>query len=371
MGERKFMQVSDAICEAAIQAGCRFFAGYPINPATELVEYMAKRMPEVGGVNMNAASEVEAAGMVFGAAATGARAMTATSSSGFSLLQEYSVFYSERLVPAVLVNMCRAGLQADYFQLTRGGGHGDYRQFVVAPSTGQEAVDLTMLAFDLADRWRMGAVVFGDTALGHTSETVEFNPRVDSTLPAKDSWTTTGAKGRKARIVGMGDFGSPEGSSAEGYEGSRSRLVATQAHRWGPEKLAAIEATETRWEEYRCDDADTLVVAFGTAARFARPGIDQLRAEGHRVGLFRPTLVWPYPTEALRSLAVGKRKVVVYELNWGQMVDDVRIAVEGRAPVELIANHGTISIGFGRIDTPDTVYRQLRDKIAREEALAR
>ncbi|MGE0700119.1 MAG: hypothetical protein AB7O57_13570, partial [Hyphomicrobiaceae bacterium] len=241
-----------------------------------------------------------------------------------------------------------------------------YRQIVLAPATGQEAVNHTILGFHLADKWRIGAVLFADTAIAHASETVEFNTLDAAELPAKD-WITDGAKGRERHVHGY-----PAGVVEGGYGMSDGKTHHGAANlMYGPEKLAAIAREEARHEEYRLDDAEFMIVAFGTAARTVRPVIDAMRAEGVRVGLFRPITVWPFSYEALGQAAKGKRQVLVYELNWGQMVDDVRIAIRSDLPITSVAHHGTHAIGFGKLDTPEIVRAMLERNMLKEEALAR
>lgn len=372
IGEIEFMDGAEAIAEAAIQAGCRFYAGYPITPATPVQEYMSKHLPEAGGVHINAASEIEAIGMVWGAAITGHRAMTATSSTAFSLMQEYCAYIGEHAVPVVIVNVCRMPIQGDYFQATRGGGHGDYRMVVLSPASVQECADLTKLAFYLAQKWRMGVLIMADTGTAHLSETVEFKEFVEPPLPPKEEWIVGAVKWRrenqqKKDLEAM--FGEHAKTAAMGLHAGAEHLGDPQT-RHSKEKYERIAAEEVRFEAYGCEDADYIICAFGTGARYARAAVDQFRAEGLRVGIFRPITLWPYPTEALRKLAAGKKKVLVYELNFGQMVDDVRIAVEGRAPVVSVSDIGTQIIGFGRIHPADVVTTMLREAIQAGELVS-
>jgi 2-oxoglutarate ferredoxin oxidoreductase subunit alpha len=326
------MEGSHAIAEAAIQAGCRFYAGYPITPSTEILEYMSHRLPQVGGVCMNAESEIEAINMVWGAAGCGVRAMIASTGQGISLMQESLAELANAQIPCVVVNMMRG--QGDYFQATRGGGHGDYRHIVLAPSTVQEAVDLTGLAFYLADKWRNPVDVLGDFLLGHTSEAVEFRTRDESDLPPKD-WAATGARGRRAHNVTP--LGSPEKLNLN--PGMHYATIAA--------KLPKIAAAETRCEAGLLDDAELAVVAFGSPARFVKYAVHACRTQGMKVGWVRPISLWPFPAEAVREAASRVRTLAVFEQNAGQMQDDVRLAVEGRVPVVAIGGISHDHSGFG------------------------
>ena len=326
------MEGSHAIAEAAIQAGCRFYAGYPITPSTEILEYMSHRLPQVGGVCMNAESEIEAINMVWGAAGCGVRAMIASTGQGISLMQESLAELANAQIPCVVVNMMRG--QGDYFQATRGGGHGDYRHIVLAPSTVQEAVDLVGLAFYLADKWRNPVDVLGDFLLGHTSEAVEFRKRDESDLPPKD-WAATGARGRRGQNVTP--LGSPEKLNLN--PGLHYATIAA--------KLPKIAAAETRCESGLLDDAELAVVAFGSPARFVKYAVHACRQQGMKVGWVRPISLWPFPTEAVCEAASRVRTLAVFEQNAGQMQDDVRLAVEGRVPVVAIGGISHDHSGFG------------------------
>ncbi len=336
-----------AIAEAAIQAGCRFYAGYPITPQNEIPEYMSGRMPEVDGVFIQAESELAAANMVYGASAAGMRAMTSSSSPGISLKQEAISFLAGAQLPSVIVNMQRGGpglgnisaSQADYFQATKGGGHGDYHMLVYAPSSVQEAWDLTMLSFDKADQYRTPVMILGDGVIGQMMEPLEktqYKPLPD--LPPKD-WALTGAKGRKPNVVKSLCMG----------EGELERLNQTLQ-----EKYAKIRQDEVRWESIDTEDAELVVVAFGIAARLALSAQKQLRKEGKKVGLLRPITLYPFPYDALNELAGGNRKFFCVELNAGQMVEDVRLAVCGKSEVLFYGRPG------GAIVTPEEVYEQLK-----------
>jgi 2-oxoglutarate ferredoxin oxidoreductase subunit alpha len=329
---RVLMEGSAALAEAAVLAGCRFYAGYPITPSTEILEYMSTRLPEVGGTCMNAESELEAIGMVWGAAGCGVRSMIASTGQGISLMQESFAELANAQIPIVAVNMCRG--QGDYFQATRGGGHGDYRHLVFAPATVQEAVDLTQLAFHLADKWRNPVQLMGDFLLAHTSESVEIGAPDEPPLPPKD-WAVTGATGRQAITL------SPLSPREKLSTDVGGRIAAAAA------KVRDMQAAEVRVETGHLDDAELVVVAFGSPARFVKYAVRQARARGLRVGWVRPISLWPFPSAAVAAAAGGARAVAVYELNAGQMIEDVRLAVLGRAPVVPIGGISHDHSGFG------------------------
>jgi 2-oxoglutarate ferredoxin oxidoreductase subunit alpha len=351
---RVLMEGSHAIAEAAIQAGCRFYAGYPITPSTEILEYMAHRLPQVGGVCMNAESELEAIGMVWGAAGCGARAMTASTGQGISLMQESFAELANAQLPCVAVNMMRG--QGDYFQATRGGGHGDYRHIVLAPHTVQEAVDLVGLAFELADRWRNPVDVLGDFVLGHTSEAVAFPPPGD--LPPKP-WAVTG-KGR-GRGRNVTPLGSPEKLNVD--PGRHYAEIAA--------KYPRIAAAERRCETGLVDDALLAVVAFGSPARFVKYAVRACRERGMRIGWVRPITLWPFPDAEVAAVAAGVRAIAVFEQNAGQMIDDVRLAAAGRVPVAAIGgiSHDHSGFGVGPMLEPAHIVARLGE-LYRERAAA-
>lgn len=330
---KKLMKGCEAIGEAAIQAGCRLFFGYPITPQNEIPEYMSGRMPQVGGAFVQAESEVAASNMLYGAAGAGCRCFTSSSSPGISLMMEGLSYLAGAELPVVIVNIMRAGpglggilpSQSDYFQATKGGGHGDYRVLVLAPSTVQEAADLTMEAFDLADKYRSPVMVLGDGLIGQMMEPVEFKRRIDpGDLPGKP-WATTGAVGRPPNIVNSLYL------KAEDLEQHNLDLGA---------KYRSMQG-EVRHELYRADDdLDVLIVAYGTVARIARTSIDALREKGIKAGLFRPITLYPYPAEGLARAAGRAARVLVAELSMGQMVEDVQAIVAGRVPVEFYGRVG-------------------------------
>jgi 2-oxoglutarate/2-oxoacid ferredoxin oxidoreductase subunit alpha len=333
----KLMEGSEAMAEAAIAAGCRFFAGYPMTPFTELLEHFAKRLPEEGGVCINAESELEAVGMAWGALATGARAATGSTGQGLSLMQESFSEITLAELPLVIFNMARG--QQDYYQSTRGGGHGDYRHIVLAPMDIGEAVELTQLAFHLADKWRNPVLVYGDYLTAHIQEAVNVSAtQFDEPLPAKD-WAVDGSLGGSghSRIVSSLGF-AKTGHESMGIERHLRAMAA---------KFADIEASEVRVETRYTDDAETVIVAFGSPGKFVRYVVEQLRSEGEKIGYVRPITLWPYPYAAVAAAAEGATRVGVFELCAGQMIDDVRLGVLGRAPVTGIGGISTDGSGFG------------------------
>ncbi len=330
-----FLDGDYAIAEGGLAAGCRFFAGYPMTPFTELLENFAVKLPGVGGACINAESEIEAVGMAWGAAATGARAATGSTGQGLSLMQESLSEITRAELPLVVFHMARG--QYAYFQATRGGGHGDYRHLVFAPIDIREAAELTQRAFDLADRWRNPVQIYGDYLLAHTSEAVEIAPIACDPLPEKD-WALDGSLGGSGRSRLVSPIGMSKGAKGIDPEAFWKRLQA---------KHDAMQRSEARFEAEHLDDAEVVVVAFGSLARFARHAVRALRRESARVGLLRPITLWPFPSEALARAAEGARCVAVLEQNGGQMIDDVRLAVLGRAPVVAIGGISSDEAGFG------------------------
>jgi 2-oxoglutarate ferredoxin oxidoreductase subunit alpha len=346
------MEGSEALAEAGIAAGCRFFAGYPMTPFTEVLESFAKKLPNVGGTCINAESELEAVGMAWGAAATGARAATGSCGQGLALMQESFSEMVRAELPVVIFNMARG--QGDYYQTTRGGGHGDYRIPSLAPVDLAEAVELTQLAFHLADKWRNPVILYGDYLIAHTWESVEVAPLDLGALPPKD-WASTGERrprgeSRMVTSLGMERGGEPISNVEEFW-----KILA--------EKSRRIAAEEQRLESGATEGAELVVVAFGSAARFARYAVQELRREGIPVGWARPITLWPFPAEALRRATEGARKVAVFELNAGQMIDDVRLAVMGRAEVCAIGGISTDRSQFGVGPLLDAAL--IRDRIER------
>ncbi|MEJ2663231.1 MAG: 3-methyl-2-oxobutanoate dehydrogenase subunit VorB [Spirochaetia bacterium] len=333
MSKKILMKGNEALAEAAVIAGCRYFFGYPITPQNEVPAYFAMRLPQVGGTFIQAESEIAAINMVFGAAAAGARVMTSSSSPGISLKQEGISDMAGAELPAVVVNMMRggpglgniAGSQADYFQATKGGGHGDYRLIVLAPNSVQELADLTVLAFDLADRYRMVCMILGDGFLGQMSEPLVL-PEPTGLKFDKSEWILDGAKGRKPHIVRSLRL-RPE----DALEKLNLKLQ---------EKYREIMQHETRSEEYNTADAEYLLVGFGISSRLLKSAVHTLKSQGVKAGLFRPITLWPFPSRELAACAQGKKKVLVVEMNAGQMVEDVRLAVNGSVPVDFLGRMG-------------------------------
>lgn len=344
---RLLMKGNEALAEAAIRAGCRGYFGYPITPQNEVGEYMARRLPEAGGAFLQAESEVAAINMVYGAAGAGARVMTSTSSPGFSLMTEGLSYIIAARLPCLVVNVMRGGpglgniapAQADYFQATRAPGHGDAHALVLAPSTIQEMVDLVGLAFPLAERYRLPVIIAADGILGQMMEPVMLPDPVDP--PPPPDWATTGAVVRRRLISSI--YLQPEELEAHVQE-----LMALYDE---------IRANEQRWEDYHADDADLIVVAFGTVARIARSAVDRARAEGVRVGLVRAITLWPFPTRAFERTP---RRWLVVEMNSGMMVEDVRLTTGGRVPVEFYGRVG------GVVPTPVEIAGIIRRIAARE-----
>jgi 2-oxoglutarate ferredoxin oxidoreductase subunit alpha len=327
------MKGNEAIAEAAVLAGCNLFAGYPITPQNQIPEYMSWRLPQAGGTFIQAESEVAAINMVFGAGVAGARAMTSSSSPGISLKQEGISYMAGCEVPGVIVNIMRggpglgniAGTQADYFQSTRGGGHGDYRTIVLAPSSVEESALLTQEAFDLADIYRTPVIVLGDGILGQLMEPIEFKKPPKRELPEK-KWALTGCKGREKQVIrtllmSPGDL-----------EKFNLRLE---------KKYQKIKDTEVKFEEYKTNDADVVLVAFGTVARICKEVVEVARENKIKVGLFRPITLWPFPEKQISNLSNGKRKFLVVEMNLGQMIDDVRLAINGKSDVGFYGRSGS------------------------------
>jgi 2-oxoglutarate ferredoxin oxidoreductase subunit alpha len=346
------MKGCEALGEAAIRAGCVHFFGYPITPQTEVPEYLAKRLPEVGGVFLQAESEVASINMVYGAAGVGVKCLTSSSSPGISLMAEGVSYIAACELPCVIINIMRAGpglggilpAQSDYHQATRGHGHGDYKLITLAPSSVQEAVDLMILAFELAEKYRNPVMICGDGMIGQMMEPVEFPE--ESLGPLKENdWALTGADGRERRIVNS-LYLTPEENLQHNL-----KLKA---------KYDEIAANEKRWEIYNPGggEYDVLLVAFGTMARICKTAIDEVKAEGLNVALFRPITLSPFPHEALREALEKSAVVLNVEMSMGQMVDDVRLANEGRKPIEFLGTAG------GIVPSPDEVAARIRQVLA-------
>ena len=329
---RTLMCGNEAMCEAAIAAGCRCYFGYPITPQNEVTAYMSERMPEEEGAFIQSESEVSAINMVFGAAVVGARAMTSSSSPGMSLKQEGISYLCGCELPAVIANVTRGGpglgsigpSQADYYQATRGGGHGDYRTIVLAPSSVQETVDLTVLAFDLADKYRMPVLLLSDGIIGQMMEPVEIPEKQPVDRPEPD-WVLTGCNGREPRRL------------RSLYLDVKQLEVHNHCLQ---KKYDTIQEREVRFEQMHTDDAELVIVAFGTSARICRAAMELCRENDMKVGLVRPITLWPFPSRPLNRLGHTASKFLVVEMNMGQMIDDVRLAVEGNAPVDFYGRCG-------------------------------
>jgi 2-oxoglutarate/2-oxoacid ferredoxin oxidoreductase subunit alpha len=349
---RELLEGSAAIAEAMIAAGCRFFAGYPMTPFTEVLEEMAARLPDVGGVCMNAESELEAIGMAWGAAATGTRAATGSTGQGLSLMQESLAEISFARVPLVVLNMARA--QGDYFQATRGGGHGDYRHLVLAPMDVAEAVELAQLAFHLAWTWRNPVLLFGDYYLAHTTQSVAVEP-VDFGAEPDIGWALDGSTGGSGVARLVSPLGSTKRRDDVGYDLAQHYRACADATAEMLERVAPMVDTGF------VDDADVVVVAFGTPGRYIRAAVRALRDDGVKVGWIRPISLVPFPADAIAAAAARAGAVAVYENNEGQMIDDVRLAVLGRCPVHFIGGLSLDHSGFGI--APDLDVTTLRARI--------
>lgn len=333
---KQLMCGSHIIAEAATRAGCRFYAGYPITPQNELPEYMSRRFAQLEDATfIQAESELAAINMVMGASMAGIRAMTSSSSPGISLKQEGISYIAGMELPAVVVNIMRGGpglgniapTQQDYFQATRGGGHGGYRTIVLAPHSGQELVTLTMKAFDLADAYRTPVILLGDGLMGQMMEPVIFPDPIDPATLLQKEWALDGASGRDSRLV---------------FSLLLDPIKMEQFNWKLDRKYSAICERETEYESYLLDDAVVGVVAFGTAARIARGAVNRVRESGLKAGLFRPITLWPFPGKVLRALTRTIKHLLVFEMNFGQMVEDVRIGVGEQATVHFHGRPGGI-----------------------------
>lgn len=340
------MKGNEALAEAAIRAGCHHFFGYPITPQTEVNAYMSKRLPKIGGTYLQAESEIAAINMVLGAASTGIRAMTSSSSPGISLKSEGISYMAGSDLPCVILNIQRGGpglggiqpSQADYNQATKAPGHGDLHVLVFAPSTVQEMVDTIFNAFDLAETYRMPAMILGDGLLGQMMEPVAFPAH--GVKKHDKPWATTGTGGKRAPNI------------VNSLYLKADELEARILERY--ERYAEIEANCSQSEEYLTDDAEVIVVAYGASSRIVRSAVDMARAEGIKAGSFRPVTLWPYPKKQLEEAALRAKKVLVVEMSMGQMVQDVRLFVNGRRPVEFFGHTG------GIVPTPAEVLAEIK-----------
>ncbi len=348
MSEKVLMKGNEALAEAAIRAGCRHFFGYPITPQTEVAAYLAKHMRKAGGTFLQAESEVAAINMVLGAASTGKRVLTSSSSPGISLKSEGISYIAGCDVPAVIVNIQRGGpglggiqpSQSDYMQATRGLGHGDFHLIVLAPSTVQEMVSLTYEAFDMADLYRMPVMILGDGILGQMMEPVEFPEGTGRVLPEKD-WAVTGTQGKRKKNIVNSLYLQPEELEQKNFE------------RY--ERYAKIQSTEQKAELFMTEDADIIITAFGAAARIAKNAVIAAREQGIKVGIIRPITLWPFPVDAIKEAAKTCKAFLSVELNMGQMIDDVRLACECSRPVYLCNRTG------GMIMKPEEVLAKITE----------
>lgn len=354
MSEKILLRGTQVIGEAAVRAGCRFYAGYPITPQNELTEYMAQAMNKLeDGTFVQAESELAAVNMVIGAAMAGARAMTSSSSPGISLKQEGISFLAAQELPAVIVNTMRGGpglgniapSQGDYFQATRGGGHGDYRTIVLAPDSGQELADLTRTAFDYADKYRNPVLILGDGMMGQMMEPVEFPEPIDISTIAPKQWILDGAKDRPSRVI-LSLLLNPAKQEELNW-----KLIR---------KYEMITREIPRAEKHLTDDANFAVIAYGTAARIAKGAVKRVREMGLKVGLFRPITLWPFPEKPLREMSRHIKDFLVFEMSAGQMVEDVKLALEGRSNVHFYGRPG------GTISTPDEIAKAINSLYHRQ-----
>lgn len=344
------MKGNEAIGAAAIKAGCKYFFGYPITPQNEVPEYMSRELPKVDGVFLQAESEVSAINMVYGAAGAGARVMTSSSSPGIALKQEGISYIAGAELPCVIVNIVRGGpglggiqpAQSDYYQATRGGGNGDYRHVVYAPATIQETVDLVMESFEVADQYRIPVMVVGDGMIGQMMEPVEFNEPKKRPMPERN-WITDGTKEEREPNIINSLFIDPQ-------ELEDHVLKLERKH-------DEIKKNETRYESYNVEDADVVVVAYGTTSRIAKNAITKCEEEGIKVGLIRPITLWPFPDEAFEAITDKTKGLLTVEMSTGQMIDDVKIAMNGKKPVHFYGRTG------GMVPTPDAIVDEIK-KIA-------
>ena len=347
MADKVLMKGNEAIAEAAIHAGCRHYFGYPITPQTEIAAYLAKKMPKIGGTFLQAESEIAAINMVYGVASAGYRVMTSSSSPGIALKSEGLSYLAGADLPALVVNVQRGGpglggiqpSQSDYFQATKAGGHGDFRMIVLAPASVQEMAELTVKGFELADTYRMTAMILADGTMGQMMEPVALDDLVVKPAPEKP-WATTGTKMQRAHNITNSLSLIPE--ELEKFNFARY------------ERYRTIEENEVMYEEYMMDDAEICVVAFGIAARVSKNAINEARKEGIKVGMIRPITLWPFPKEVFRRAADKVNSFISVELSMGQMIEDVRLATECKKPITLCNRAG------GMIPSPDQVLEAIQ-----------
>lgn len=350
--DKVMVKGTEAIGEAAIRAGCRLYFGYPITPQSELTEYMAKRLPEVNGTFLQAESEVSVVNMIYGAACTGKRVMTSTSSPGFSLMQEGMSYIAGAELPCVFVNVVRGGpglgdiqpAQSDYFQATKGGGHGDYKLIVFSPESLQEAVELTIRAFDVADKYRNPALILTDGLLGQMMEPVSFPDfRNLTTLPDHSNWALKGTKMKR------------EAHRVTSFDLDPVKLEKMNLRY--QEKYKKAEKNEKLFEEYKLEDAEVILVAYGTMGRIVKSVADMAREKGIKAGVFRPISLWPFPYIELEKWSKNANLFLTVEMSSGQMIEDVKLAVNGKVPIEFYGRMG------GIIPTPAEVLAKLMELV--------
>ena len=347
MADKVLMKGNEAIAEAAIHAGCRHYFGYPITPQTEIAAYMAKKMPKIGGTFLQAESEIAAINMVYGVASTGYRVMTSSSSPGIALKSEGLSYLAGSDLPALVVNVQRGGpglggiqpSQSDYFQATKAGGHGDFRMIVLAPASVQEMAELTVKGFELADTYRMTAMILADGTMGQMMEPVALDDLVVKPVPEKP-WATTGTKMQRPHNIVNSLSLVPE-------ELEQLNFARYERYRY-------IEENEVLYEEYMMDDAEICIAAFGIAARVSKNAINEARKQGIKVGMIRPITLWPFPKEVFRRAADKVNSFISVELSMGQMIEDVRLATECKKPVTLCNRAG------GMIPSPEQVLEAIK-----------
>ena len=358
MAEIMLISGNEAIARGAIQAGCKYFFGYPITPQSDIPEFMSRELPKIGGAFVQSESETASVYMVYGGALAGARVMTSTSSPGFSLMQEGISYIAEMEMPCVIVNVTRMGPgigtggqhgQTDYRQVTKGGGHGAYRCIVLAPYSSQECFDFTQLGFHLADKYRMLTLILSDFVVGQTAEPVEIRTLNLGPVPDK-TWALMG-KGKKG---GKRDIPAATAGRGEGIVGYHVKVK---------EKYEQVAQAEVRHETYRTEAANLLLVAYGSSARFCKGAVDIAQADGLKIGLFRPITLWPFPEEALREAALEVGKVLVVEDSPGELVEDVENAVRHQVPVDLLGIWGRHNTGASGIIHPERLLEEAKKLI--------
>ena len=353
MSDMVLMKGNEAIAEAAIKAGCRHYFGYPITPQTEVAAYMSKRMPKIGGTFLQAESEVAAINMVIGVAATGKRVMTSSSSPGISLKSEGISYLAGCDLPALIVNVQRGGpglggiqpSQSDYWQAVKGGSHGDFHNIVLAPASVQEMASLTVKGFELADKYRMVAMILADGTMGQMMEPVSLD--IESTYTAEKPWAVTGTKGERKHNIVNSLFLQPEELEKKNFE----RF----------EKYKHIEENEAMYEEYLMEDAEVCVVAFGITSRVAKNAINEARKQGVKVGLIRPITLWPFPKDVLNAAADKCKAFISVEMNMGQMIEDIELSIRCKKPVHLCCRTG------GMIPAPEQVLAKILEVNEKED----